>query len=142
MRNSVWLLLFLLPIRGYAVLGETADTHIKSMTVATTRSSVPIRYLDHQEDVVSVREYAGPDNKIFAVKWRGQGRPNLPVLLGKYHSEYLIAIAAPRTRIPRRSLSAVSENLSIIHYGTMTSLHGYVVLKNQVPPNVKLDELP
>jgi hypothetical protein len=137
----IWLLL--LPIHGHAVLGEVADPAVHTLNnVVTKRSNVSIRYLDHTEGNASVREYARADNTVFAVKWRGHGRPDLPTLLGRYHGEFKIATAMPNSRIPRRALSASSGNLEISMYGTMSNLHGIVILKTQMPANVKADELP
>lgn len=132
------------PSRGWAVLGEDAGSGIHALSIANTKhSNIPVRIMDHAENAnLTVREYVGPDNKVFAVKWKGHGFPNLKTLLGKYHGEYSIATAMPIRRIPRRGLSAVSGNLEILQYGTMSNIHGHVILKNQLPPNVTADELP
>lgn len=139
---ALFIMLLLTPIRGHAVLGETADTRVHAMNLAVTkRTGVPVRYIDHQEQSVVVREYAGPDNKVFAVKWRG-GKPNLAVLLGQYQSEYNVATAGTLRRIPRRGLAASSSNLEILQYGPMSDIHGHVILKNHLPPNVSAGDLP
>src|SRR4051812_35435058 len=98
--------------------------------------------MGHFQSTGGNREKLVPGNKIFAVKWRGHGFPNLKVLLGRYHAEYSIAKTMPVRRIRRRGLTAVSDNLEIMQYGNMGNIHGHIILKNQIPPGVRADELP
>ncbi|HXW75384.1 MAG TPA: DUF2844 domain-containing protein [Steroidobacteraceae bacterium] len=44
---------------------------------------------------ITVREYAAPDGKVFAVTWRGPGRPDLGQLLGKYAEQLAQGPRAP-----------------------------------------------
>src|SRR5258708_27608906 len=36
-----------------------------------------------------VREYVSPDNRVFAVSWRGPGIPDLRQMLGSYYDQFV-----------------------------------------------------
>jgi len=50
-------------------------------------------------DGSQVRQYAGPDGRIYAVAWNTRGKPQLALLLGSHYDRYVAAVrAAQRAR--------------------------------------------
>jgi hypothetical protein len=64
----------------------------------------------------TVKEYTRPDGTVFAVTWRGRGRPDLRQLLGPWF-DVMQADNAVRTGPPRRRPISVSRSNFILQSG-------------------------
>jgi hypothetical protein len=68
---------------------SSADTASNAIPVYSTASySV---YESRDTDGITVREYALPNNVVFAVSWQGPVRPDMNALLGSYFPNFVAA---------------------------------------------------
>lgn len=132
---------------AHAVLGESESTVpalAKNWKSAAMTSLTTLNYhvLEVDDGGVSVREYVGPDGKVFAVTWRGMRQPNLPKLLGNYHGELQ---AAEKQRPARRSLREPLQlktlNTTSYRGGHMRDIRGRVFLTDHLPDGVRPEDL-
>ena len=87
----------------------------------------------------TVREFAAPSGKVFAVSWKGPFKPDLHQTLGRYFEVYR---AAPRAPGSTRSHALVAERDLVVHaFGHMRSFAGLAYVPSLVPPGVSPDEL-
>jgi hypothetical protein len=87
----------------------------------------------------TVREFAAPSGKVFAVSWRGPFKPDLRQTLGNYFETYR---AAARTPGSTRSHASVRERDLVVHAsGHMRSFAGLAYVPSLVPAGVTPDEL-
>lgn len=85
-----------------------------------------------------VREYVGPDGKVFAVSWRGQFRPDLRELLGDSYETYLAAAGKKMGRAPViLSLPGLYIHMS----GRQRAFYGRAYLPDRVPQGLSPDEI-
>jgi hypothetical protein len=134
----------LLPMVCHATLGGAPSTDAqassKVLRAAPASSSSP--YSVHESrtaDGVTIREYATPDNIVFAVSWQGPTRPNMQALLGNYFPN-LVAAAdqGPRGTGP---LIASSGELKVESVGRQGAFAGKAYVPRLVPANVDLGAL-
>jgi hypothetical protein len=85
-----------------------------------------------------VREYVGPDGKVFGVSWRGQFRPNLRELLGDSYETYL---AAAGKRWGRAPVTLSLPGLYIHMSGRQRAFYGRAYLPDRVPQGFSPDEI-
>jgi hypothetical protein len=85
-----------------------------------------------------VREYVGPDGKVFGVSWRGPFRPNLRELLGDSYETYL---AASKPRPGRAPVNLSLPGLTIHMSGRQRAFYGRAYLPGRVPQGVSTDEI-
>ena len=91
-----------------------------------------------------VREYASPDDKVFAITWRGPTPPDLRTLLGEYFTPYLNASASTvQTRAgAHRQLSVSQPDLVVQAAGHARSFRGRAFVPSLIPAGVLIDALP
>lgn len=90
----------------------------------------------------TVREYASPGGKVFAVSWQGQGRPNLQQLLGSYYTRIQQAIAADKAQHPgRHPISINQPDLVVQMGGHQRAFYGRAYIPNMMPSSVKATEI-
>jgi hypothetical protein len=85
-----------------------------------------------------VREYVGPDGKVFAVSWRGQFRPNLRELLGDSYETYLAAAGKKWGRAP---VTLSLPGLHIHMSGRQRAFYGRAYLPDRLPAGLTPDEI-
>ena len=86
-----------------------------------------------------LREYSGPDGKIFAVTWKGPVIPNLRQELGSHFDEFSAgAVAAKGTR---KHLEVRQSDLVVESAGHMRAYHGRAYLPQAVPSGVSVGDL-
>jgi Protein of unknown function (DUF2844) len=87
----------------------------------------------------SMREYAAPDGRVFAIGWDGPALPDLQQALGTHFEEY---VAAARANMGgHHYLSAQRGDLVLVSTGRMRAFAGHAYLASAVPPGVSVDEL-
>ncbi|MGA2563221.1 MAG: DUF2844 domain-containing protein [Steroidobacteraceae bacterium] len=91
-----------------------------------------------------VREYASPDDKVFAISWHGPTPPDLRTLLGEYFTPYLNATtSSAQTRAgSHRQVSVSQSDLVVQAAGHARSFRGRAFVPSLVPAGVLIDALP
>ena len=91
----------------------------------------------------TVREYASPSGKIFAVAWQGPWLPNMRELLATYFAPYEQALrtAAVQSRSGRRPLVIEQPGLVVQSGGHMRSFAGRAYIPQMMPQGVRAEEI-
>jgi hypothetical protein len=141
----------LLPFRAVAALGgDAASINADQQQMKATRRTAQARANYTVQEITTpygtvVREYIGPDGKVFGVAWRGPFLPNLQEILGPYYQQFAQATQQARTASPRRSRNApaiVDEPGLVVHSGGhMRAYSGQAYLPGMVPPGVNTNEI-
>src|SRR6185437_9065626 len=112
------ILILLCPILSSAELGGAPHVAPSGPSRCRTQmSTLAVTFNEYAQDTQTVREYVGPDGKVYAVTWAGPKRPDLSTLIGTYFPEYSKAITTTTHKQLRRGLSAESGNLEIHEFG-------------------------
>jgi Protein of unknown function (DUF2844) len=86
-----------------------------------------------------LREFVGPDGKVFAVAWQGPTVPNLRQALGRYFDTY---VSAPKpARSDRKHLQIQQGDLIVQASGHMLAFSGRAYLASAIPTGVNLGDL-
>ncbi len=86
-----------------------------------------------------VREYLSPDDRVFAVSWRGGGIPDLRQLLGGYYAEFAQAAgAAPRNR---HHLAIERPGLVVQSGGHLRAFYGRAWAPALLPANFSVSSI-
>ncbi len=127
-----------------ATLGEpeTSLTTETQLNRASLKESDYGSYRVHEIQLTSgtlLREYAGPDGKVFAVTWTGPFIPNLRESLGSYFAEF--AARAPAAHGSRTHLLVREPDLVVESGGHMRAHHGLAYLPQALPSGVSVGDL-
>ncbi len=98
-------------------------------------------YTVHELDAgtgTTVREYVGPDGKVFGVSWRGPFRPDLRQLLGDSYQVYL---DAARKKMARGPVNISLPGLYIHMSGRQRAFYGRAYLPERLPRDLSPDEI-
>lgn len=129
---------------AHATLGGAVESierdgmHMK----AVTRSQVGQGYTVHAMTVASgtsIREYASPDGKVFAVTWSGPAMPDLRQLLGSYFSTYTTEPHARRSGHAHRQIDR--PELVVHSRGHQRAFSGKAYVPSMIPNGVAIDDL-
>lgn len=128
---------------AWAVLGGNPEPAVADQKHTYARMQIVQNptYTVHELDAgtgTTVREYIGPDGKVFGVSWRGQFRPNLRELLGDSYETYL---AANKPRMGRAPVNLSLPDLFIHMSGRQRAFYGRAYLPQRVPQGVSTDEI-
>jgi hypothetical protein len=88
----------------------------------------------------TIREYAGPDGRVFGVAWQGPWKPDLQQLLGDYFSDYKAAAKAKETG-RNGPLSSSTSRVVIEAGGRPRAFFGRAYVPDLVPSNVNPSEI-
>jgi Protein of unknown function (DUF2844) len=100
------------------------------------------RYSLHEfttADGVHVREFVSLSGTVFAVAWSGPDIPDLKVLLGSYHADYLAATETPQAN--RRAVVVNNERVVMRMNALPRGFIGGAHLPGQLPAGVSSQEL-
>lgn len=143
--NVIFLILIWLPSSAYAVLGErpsTAASNAKMVSKAAVSKTATVRVQTTTQDAgLTIKEFVDQTGFVYAVRWEGSHGPDLNALLGKYFPEYKLAAITTLRHMPRRRLSADSQNLHVTQFGHPGALIGLIYLKNQLPAGIQPEDL-
>jgi hypothetical protein len=128
---------------AWAVLGGAPEQAVadEKHTFARVQVAQNPGYTVHELDAgtgTTVREYVGPDGKVFGVSWRGQFRPNLRELLGDSYETYL---AAAGKRVARGPINISLPTLFIHMSGRQRAFYGRAYLPHRLPQDLSPDEI-
>jgi hypothetical protein len=142
--SSALLIAALSPCIAAAALGEP-ETSVQT-DAAGLRGSIKVtphgNYRLHEIQLPSgtrVREFAGPDGKVFAVAWNGPTVPNLRQTLGQYFDNYVTAAKAPHSG--HHHVQIRENNLVVQAGGHMRAFSGLAYLPQAVPSGVNVGDL-
>jgi hypothetical protein len=142
--SSALLAAVLSPCIAAAALGEP-ETSVQT-EVARLRGSIKVtphaHYNLHEIQLPSgtrVREFAGPDGKVFAVAWSGPTVPNLREILGQYFDSYVTAAKARHSG--HHHLQIHESNLVVVAGGHMRAFSGLAYLPQALPSGVSAGDL-
>jgi hypothetical protein len=138
-------LVLLYPRPCPAVLGGDVSTVKKDQArlKATLRVAPGDRYSLHEMKAATgttVREYADPSGRVFAVAWEGPWRPDLRQLLGPYYADFEQAVKNKRTGHNGPLVSA-TPRLVIEMSGRPRAFYGRAFVPELVPPGVDPAEI-
>lgn len=129
-----------------AALGEPAESvardgqKLKAQVRATAATGFTVHEMTLDSGTV-VREYVGPDQRVFAVSWSGPQMPDVRQLLGSYYGALQ---AAPRPAGPRatqRHLDVRTGDLVVQSSGHMRAWSGRAYVASMLPQGVPLDQI-
>jgi hypothetical protein len=123
----------------FAVLGEDLSAIARdARRVSAARRIVPApTHSVHEWQATTgtlVREYIGPDGRVFAVAWKGPHMPDLQQLFGRHFVAYQQLAQAHRGQ--RGGISVESDELVVQSGGRMRSFVGRAYLKGRLPDGV------
>jgi len=132
---------------AHAVLGgsyntiETDRLHMAAQVRTSAAASFSVHALTLANGAV-VREFTRGDGTVFAVDWRGPGRPDLRQLLGSYfdilQTDNAIPVGRRRTRRP---LAVNRADLVIQTAGHPGAFQGVAILPKQAPTGFSAADL-
>jgi hypothetical protein len=88
-----------------------------------------------------VREYASPSGKVFAVAWHTPTLPDMKQLLGSHFEAFQQAVQAQNRRGLHGPVSVQLPDLVVELSGHMRSFTGRAFLPEQLPPEVRREEI-
>ena len=87
----------------------------------------------------TVREYVGPDGKVFAVAWQGPFHPDYQVLLGRYFAQLQQATAARQAR--RAPVTIDTPGFVFQSFGHLRGLGGRAYVPQMLPDGVSTEDI-
>lgn len=86
-------------------------------------------------------EFVDANGVVFAVRWSGQGMPNLSQAFGKYYDDFRTAVlsrVAPRNR---KSAFIETSELAFSNYSNGSTMFGFVYLIKHLPAGLAPEDL-
>jgi Protein of unknown function (DUF2844) len=137
----------LCPITAWAQLGDKTST-IDQLASKTKLSVKPVvtqkNYTIHElsDGVLTIKEYANKDGRIFAITWDGLSHPDLALLLGSYFEDFSQSVTHGGRPYGRTSQSEVrGEHVSVLKWGQMRSAHGKAYLHDELPQGLTIENI-
>jgi Protein of unknown function (DUF2844) len=131
---------------SFAVLGEDVSSvqadqiQIKASMQVTQTQRYTIHELRSPSGAI-VREYASPSGKVFAVAWHTPTLPDMKQLLGSHFEAFQQAVQAQNRRGLHGPVSVQLPDLVVELSGHMRSFTGRAFLPEQLPPEVRREEI-
>jgi hypothetical protein len=132
------------PCIAGAALGES-EASIQtdaSQLRAAAKVTAHANYRLHEATLPSgtkLREFVGPDGKVFAVAWKGPTVPNLRRTLGRYFEPFVSAARAKHSG--HSHLRVLAGDLVVESGGHMRAFAGRAYLIDAVPSGVDVGDL-
>ena len=79
----------------------------------------------------TVREFVGPDGKVFAVSWSGGWRPNLHDIMGVHYDRFIASTRGKR--LARGPVRIELPGMVVVMGSYLRTSFGYVYLTDQLP---------
>lgn len=142
---SITILLIVTP--AFAALGDDVSTvqndvmHMSGSLRSTQSKAFTVHEITASSGT-TVREYASPSGKIFAVAWQGAWPPNMRQLLSTYFAQYEQALqASPPARAGRRPLLIEQPGFVVQVSGHMRSFSGRAYIPQMMPQEVRAEDI-
>jgi Protein of unknown function (DUF2844) len=138
-------LVALVPVRAFAELGGDLNSVVRDGVRMKAAIAVrPMgRYTIHEmkaDSGATVREFAAPDGKIFAVAWQGPFPPDYQQLLGPYFAQLQQATGQQR-RTRRAPVMIETPGFVFQSYGHFRALAGRAYVPQMVPAGVGVEDI-
>jgi hypothetical protein len=139
------LALALVPALAQAALGQMAEsTDIDQQKLHARKSVRPgAAFTVHELTLPSgtrVREYIAPDNRVFAVAWRGPTLPDLQQIFGNDNLQTFLS-APPTQATPRKSRTVREPGLVVNSSGRARFFAGFAYIPSLMPPTVHEEDI-
>jgi hypothetical protein len=135
----------MLPARAFAELG--GDLHSVERDRASMKASILVRpmgrYTVHEmtsDTGSTVREFATPEGKVFAVAWQGPFHPDYQQVLGAYFAR-LQQATAERRRTRRAPFVIDTPGFVFQSFGHFRSLAGRAYVPQMLPAGVGVEDI-
>ncbi len=126
---------------GYADSVEADRAKMKASTKVTENKSYAVHEITTPAKIV-VREYVGPDGRVFGVAWRGPFLPDLSQIFGSYFQQYANAVRAEhRSYGGRRPVDIQQPGLVVQGGGHMLGHFGRAYVPAMLPEGVTSNEI-
>ena len=138
---------FAASVQAFAALGEDAgsvqaDTARMQGSLRTTQSQAFTVHEITAATGTTVREFASPSGKIFAVAWQGPWLPNMRQLLSSYFTQYEQALqSSGPAHAGRRPLLIDQPGLVVQSGGHMRSFSGRAYIPQMMPQGVRAEDI-
>lgn len=138
---------------AHAVLGESASTVHPRAKIRMSQlppATAPFTVHEVEVDGVTIREFVGSGNRVFAIAWRGIREPvNLEDLLGTYYLDFSAAAEKTNNQTPpqqglqqfRAPSSVKGDQITVIRSGHQRDIRGIAYLTGQLPAGVRPEDL-
>jgi hypothetical protein len=127
-----------------ATLGEPEASvkvdvaQLKGSLIVTDRTAYRVHEIQLSSGTL-VREFVGPDGKVFAIAWKGPTVPNLRQTLGSYFDNFVTAAKANHRG--HTHLQIQQSDLVVQAGGHMRAFSGRAYLPQAVPSGVSVGDL-
>jgi len=146
----------LFPLRSMAALGgdessvqnDSAQMKATRRILAQTASAYTVNEITTPYQTV-IREYVGPDGKVFGVAWRGPFLPDFQQIFGSYYNQFAQAAQSKREnrsqsqaiRARRAPLNINQSGLVVHSTGHLRSYAGQAYIPDMLPAGVSPDDI-
>lgn len=143
---AIFLCVLLCAWPSFGVLGEDVSSvqadqaHIRASVRVMPGETYTVHELQSASGAV-VREYASPSGRVFAVAWHSPTLPDMKQLLGSHFEEFQQAAQAQNRHGVHGPLFVQLPDLVVELGGHMRSFVGRAYLPNQIPSNVRVEEI-
>lgn len=126
---------------GYADSVQVDQAKMKASLKVTQAKAYAVHEITTPTKIV-VREYVGPDGRVFGVAWRGPFLPDLSQLLGSFYGQYSDAIKTEkRTYAGHRPVDIQQPRLVVQGGGHMLGHFGRAYVPDMLPEGVSTDAI-
>ncbi len=146
-RSAVVLVILALCLPSFAELGGYADSvevdraRMKASTKVTQNKVYAVHEITTPTKTV-VREYVGPDGRVFGVAWQGPFLPDLSQIFGSYFQQYADSVKAEhRGYSGRRPVDIRHPGLVVQGGGHMLGHFGRAYVPTMLPEGVSSDAI-
>lgn len=119
---------------------QADQAHIQASRQVTDAHTYAIHELRSGSGAV-IREYVSPSGRVFAVAWHAPTLPDMKQLLGSHFDEFRQAVLAQNHSGRRGPLIIHQSGLTVELGGHMRSFVGRVYLPDQVPADVRTEDI-
>ena len=137
--------LALAPALSYGALGrEAQSTDVDQKMLHAQKAIRPgAAFTLHELTLPSgtvVREFVGPDGRVFAVAWRGPTLPDLKQIFGDDNLKIFLS-SPPEQRSPRKSRTVRSQDLVVHSTGSARFFTGFAYIPSLMPRSVREEDI-
>ena len=119
---------------------EADRAHMRASIQVNSTAGYDVHAMQSPAGTV-VSEYVSPAGQVFAVAWHGPFPPDLQQVLGSRFQQYTAALQAQERHFGHRPLNIQVPGLVIQTGGHMRAYFGRVYIPEQLPPNVKAEQI-
>ena len=137
--------LALAPAFSYGALGRQAESTDVDQKMLQARKAIRpgAEFTVHELTLPSgtvVREFVGPDGRVFAIAWRGPTLPDLKQIFGDDNLQTFLS-SPPAQRSPRKSRTVRSQDLVVHSTGSARFFTGFAFIPSMMPRSVREEDI-